>query len=64
MNFLNECKTFILDLGFPVFVALYLLIFFDRTIKKLTRCLQTLINLQQQHNANEKKLHNPHQPDT
>lgn len=57
MTFLSDCKTFISDIGFPIFVAVYLLVYLERSMRKLAACLQTLIALQDQHNEDEKLHH-------
>lgn len=57
MHFLAECRSFVSDLGFPIFVAVYLLIFSERTMRKFTAALQELIALQREHNIDEKLHH-------
>ena len=42
MTFLASCADFIKDVGFPAFVALYLLVFFERSLRRLSSAVLDL----------------------
>jgi hypothetical protein len=56
MNLFQEIKIFISEIGFPVFVACYSLIYIERAMRHLTTALDRLCTLQQEH-AHDEKLH-------
>ena len=49
---LTEVITFIQGVGFPIFVAVYLLIFFNMTIKENTQALNQLSKFLEGKSAN------------
>jgi len=41
-DFINHCSEVIKEIGFPIFVAVWMLIIHDRSMKKLTSAINSL----------------------
>ena len=60
MTFWNECAGFINTVGFPVFVAVYMMVVTNKGIKAMTSAFNELTKAVRDHTMTEHTTHRGH----